>query len=73
MPIKISDDFMSLEIEGKTIATATKRADNCCDVNCWPRFLDRNQAITALMVTELPESGRDANDPVVIALRQELR
>ncbi len=39
----------------------------------WPRFFDRNQAITALTVTELLESGRDSNDPVVLALREELR
>ncbi len=37
------------------------------------RFFDRDQAITALTVTELLESGRDSNDPVVTALRDELR
>jgi hypothetical protein len=36
------------------------------------RFFDRNEAITALPVTELLESGRDSNDPLVTALRQEL-
>jgi len=41
-------------------------------VTYWPRFFDRNQAITALTVTELLESGRDGNDPVVAALRAEL-
>ena len=39
----------------------------------WPRFFDRNQAITALTVTELLESGRDSDDLVVAALREELR
>jgi hypothetical protein len=62
MSIKISDDFMSLEIDGKIIATATKRADNWWEVSYWPRFFDRNQAITALAVTELLESGLDGND-----------
>ncbi len=43
------------------------------EVSHWPRFFDRNQAITALAVTELLESGRDSSDPVVKALREELR
>ena len=38
----------------------------------WPRFFNRNQAITALTVTELLESRRHGNDPVVAALRQDL-
>jgi len=42
-------------------------------VSHWPRFFDRNQAITALTVTELLESGCGSNDPVVKALREELR
>jgi hypothetical protein len=39
----------------------------------WPRFFDRNQAITALTVTELLQSGRDRSDPLVRALREEPR
>ena len=42
-------------------------------VSHWPRFFDRNQAITALTITELLESGRDSTDPAVTALRDELR
>lgn len=49
------------------------RADGRWEVSHWPRFVDRNQAITALTVTELLESGHDGNDPVVKALREELR
>ncbi len=49
------------------------RADGWWEVSHWPRFFDRNQAITALAVTELLESGRDNNGPVVMALREELR
>jgi hypothetical protein len=37
------------------------------------RFFDRNQAITALTVTELLHGGRDGDDPLVRALREELR
>jgi hypothetical protein len=72
MPIRIGDGFMHLEIDGRVVATATERAGGWWEVTYWPRFFDRNQAITALTVTELLESGRDSNDPVVAALRQEL-
>jgi len=73
MSIKITDDFMYLEIGGVVIARARKRVDGWWEVSHWPRFFDRNQAITALTVTELLESGRDSSDPVVKALREELR
>jgi hypothetical protein len=73
MPIKIEDDLMSLEVDGAVLATARRRPDGWWEVSYWPRFFDRNQAITALTVTELLDSGRDSNDPVVRALREELR
>jgi hypothetical protein len=73
MSIKINDGFMSLEIDGRVIAIARERADGWWEVSQWPRFFVRNQAITALTVTELLESGRDSNDPVVLAPREELR
>jgi hypothetical protein len=73
VPIKIDNDFMCLEIDGAVLATARKRADGWWEVSYWPRFFDRNQAITALTITELLYSGRDKNDPVVRALREELR
>jgi len=73
MSIKINDDFMCLEINGAVVATARKRADGWREVSHWLRFFDRNQAITALTVTELLESGRGSDDLVVIALREELR
>jgi hypothetical protein len=72
MPIKIEDDLISLEVDGAVLAMATKRADGWWEVSYWPRFFDRNQAITALTVTELLDSGRDSNDPAVRALREEL-
>jgi len=73
MSIKITDDFMCLEIDGVVIATARQRADGWWEVSYWPRFFDRDQAITALTVTEFLGSGRDSSDPVVLALREELR
>jgi hypothetical protein len=73
MPIKIEDDLISLEVDGAVVATARKRADGWWEVTHWPRFFDRNQAITALIIAELLDSGRDSNDPLVRALREELR
>jgi hypothetical protein len=73
MPIKIEDDLMSLVVDGAVVATARNRADGWWEVSRWPRFFDRNQAITALTITELLDSGRDNDDPVVRALREELR
>jgi hypothetical protein len=72
MAITIQDHFMSLEIDGCVIATARERADGWWEASCWPRFFGRNQAITALTVTELLETGHGADDPLVIALRAEL-
>jgi hypothetical protein len=73
MPIKIEDDLMSLEVDENVLATARKRADGWWEVSYWPRFFDRNQAVTALTITELLGGGRDSNDPVIRALREELR
>ena len=73
MEIEITDDLMCLHDGNRIIATATKRADGWWEVSHWPRFFDRNQAITALTITELLEMGRSRDDPLVIALREELR
>jgi hypothetical protein len=73
MPIKIDDGFMCLEIDGTILRTARRWADGWWEVSYWPRFVDRNQAISVLTITELLESGRDKDDPVVVALREELR
>jgi hypothetical protein len=73
MPIKIEDDLMSLEVDGTVLATARKRVDGWWEVRYWPQFFDRNQALTALTITELLDSGRGNDDPAVRALREELR
>ncbi len=72
MPIRIGDGIMRLEIDGRIIATATEQAGGWWEVTHWLRCFDRNQAITALTVTEFLESGRDSEDPLVAALREEL-
>ena len=65
MSIKIDDGFMSLEVGGRVIATARERTGGWWEVDYWPRFFDRNH-------TELLESGRGSDDPLVVALREEL-
>jgi hypothetical protein len=67
MAIKINDDQMTLEIDGSVIAVAKRRTGGWWEVTNWPRFFDRNQAITALTVTELLETGYAGDDPVVSA------
>jgi hypothetical protein len=73
MSIKINDDIMHLEVDGKLIATARRRDGGWWEVTHWPRFFDRNQAITALTVTELLATGHSNDDPLIVALREELR
>ena len=73
MAITIYDDCMTLEINGEVISQARRWPGGWWEVTCWPRFYDRDQAITALTVTDLLETGRGADDPLVAALREELR
>jgi hypothetical protein len=75
MTITINDDegIMVLEVNGEVIATARERTGGWWEVSGWPRFFDRNQAITALTITELLETGRTRDDPLITALREELR
>lgn len=73
MAIKIDDDQMTLEIDGKLISEARRKPGGWWEVLHWPRFFDRDQAITALTVTELLETGHGSDDPLVVALREELR
>ena len=73
MTLKINEDSMTLEVDGAVIATARRLTDGWWEVSHWPRFFDRNQAITALTVTELLETGHRNDDPLLVALREELR
>ena len=73
MALKIDDDFMALDIDGAVVATARMRADGWWLVTHWPRYFTRNQAITALTITKLLETGYANDHPVVAALREELR
>jgi hypothetical protein len=73
MTTKIDEDVMCLEINGTVWRLQGSGADGWWEVSYWPRFFDHGQAITALTVTRLLDSGRDSDDPVVPALREELR
>jgi len=73
MTLKINEDSMTLEVDGAVIATARRLTGGWWEVSHWPRFFDRNQAITALTVTELLETGHRNDDPLLVALREELR
>jgi hypothetical protein len=73
MSIKINDDLMRLEVNSKLIATARRCDGGWWEVTHWPRFFDRNQAITALTVTGLLEAGHSNDEPLIVALREELR
>ena len=73
MPIKINDGSTRLEAGGQVLATARQRADGWREVSYRPRFVDRNQAITAVAITELLASGRGRSHPVPSGLREELR
>ncbi len=73
MAIKIDDDEMKLEVDGTVVAVATLRPGGWWEVTNWPRFFDRNQAITALTVTELLDKGYGSDHPLVSALQEELR
>ena len=73
MTLKINEDSMTLEVDGTVIATARRLTGGWWEVSHWPRFFDRNQAITALTVTELLETGHRNDDPLIVALREELR
>jgi hypothetical protein len=79
MSTKINDDFMSLDINGRVIATAEFRSHAAVDgrgawiVPSYPgRLFTRNQAITAMVLAERLAAGYGDDDPFVIGWRQEL-
>lgn len=81
MSIRITEEFMSVEIDGRVIATARFSRHAAADghgawiVSSEPgrRLFSRNHAIAALTVVELLSSGCAEGDPLVTTLRAELR
>ena len=76
MSTKINDDSMSLEIDGRVIATAEFREHAAADghgawiVSCHPgRLFTRNQAITAMVLAERLAAGYGDDDPFVVGWR----
>ena len=79
MSTKINDDSMSLEIDGRVIATAEFREHTAADghgawtISCHPgRLFTRNQAITAMVLAEWLAAGYGEDDPFVVGWREEL-
>jgi hypothetical protein len=79
MAIRIDDNFMTAERDGRVIATARycEHAENDgCGLwmlSGWPgRLFTRNQAITAMVLAERLAAGHGDDDPFVIGWREEL-
>ncbi len=79
MSTKINDDSMSLEIDGRVIATAKFTEHAAADghgawtVSCHTeRLFTRNQAITAMVLAERLAAGHGDDDPFVVGGREEL-
>jgi hypothetical protein len=80
MSLRIENNSMSLEVDGRIVATARFSEHTAADgQGAWivsdrsGRLFSRNQAITALTVTELLEIGHRADHPLVLAFEEELR
>ncbi len=79
MSTKINDDAMSLEIDGRVLATAELRDHAAANghgawtVSCYPGHLfTRNQAITAMVLAERLAAGYGDDDLFVVGWREEL-
>jgi hypothetical protein len=77
--IEISNEYMSLVVDGEVIATARFSQHAAADGNgAWivsthpARLFSRNQAITALTLAERLAVGYGDDDPFVIGWREEL-
>ena len=79
MAARIDDDYMTAEFGGRVISTARYTAHAAADgqgawiVSGLPRRLfTRNQAITAMVLTERLAAGHGGDDLFVIGWREEL-
>jgi hypothetical protein len=77
--IEITGEHMSLTLDDEVVATAefSRHAGNgqgAWIVSLYPaRLYTSDQAITALTVAELRETGHSDGHPLLVALREELR
>jgi hypothetical protein len=72
MMLTITGDRMVLHDDGVPLADATRRPDGRWNVSTWPVPLGRDQAITALTITELLVRGHSPDHPLVVTSRNEL-
>jgi hypothetical protein len=72
MMLTITGDRMVLHNDGVPLADAILRLDGRWDVSSWPVPLGRDQAITALTITELLARGHPPDHPLVVTFRNEL-
>ena len=79
MSTKINDAAMSLEIDGRVIATAEFSEHAAADgrgawiVSCHPgRLFTRSQGTTAMVLAERLAAGYGDDDPFVLGWREEL-
>jgi hypothetical protein len=77
--IEITSEYMSLRVGGKVVATARFSKDAAADGNgAWivsthpAGSFSRNQAVTALTLTERLTAGYGDDDPLVTNWRKEL-
>jgi hypothetical protein len=80
MSLRIDNDFMALEVGGEIIATARFDQYAAADGRgAWivsdrsARLFTRDQAITALTITELLAIGHSPDHQLVFAFEEELR
>lgn len=71
MALHVDDDYMTLELDG-TRTHAAVRVGSLWRVTGRSRLLDRNEAITALVLAEWLLSGHSADAPCAVAWREEL-
>lgn len=79
MAIRINEDFMTLMVDDRVVATARFSKDAAADGNgAWIvsthslRLFHRDQAITALTLAERLAAGFGDDDPFVKSWRKEL-
>jgi hypothetical protein len=72
MMLTITGSRMVLHNDSVPLADATRRPDGRWDVSTWPAPLGRDQAITALTITELLARGHRHDHPLVVTFRNEL-
>jgi hypothetical protein len=72
MLLTITSNKMILHNNGVPLADTTRRPGGRWNVSTWPVPLGRDQAITALTITELLARGHSPDHPLVVTPHNEL-